>query len=299
MSGLVYYKNLSRRTKILNFLRKIFQVEPFEKMLTKCTCDRSTSSFFSKLIPSEYLYEPGSERLVMRNSLKYQLDISHVVDHFVYFGLRDNAFDNLLKLVRPGNIIVDIGANIGRFALPFGKAASPGVVYCFEPDSENYDRLVLNLGINKLSNVVVFKRGLGEAEGSSKLYKIDVHNPGMNRFSKYGEQDAMFETVTVSTLDREVSVLSIKKIDFIKIDVEGFEFEVLKGAGQVIDTFRPTLFVELNNENLKANDASAEEVLEWIQNKDYTVYKASDMSVVNKNDLSRQFDALCIANITP
>jgi hypothetical protein len=116
-----YFESISVKTRFLNFFRRMFRHTLFENWLIKKTSGRSVGTFWAKFVPPEYLYNQNSLRIVNRRGAKYTLDISDTVDHFIYFDFADRAFDKLMSIVRIDSVVVDIGANVGRFSLPFAS----------------------------------------------------------------------------------------------------------------------------------------------------------------------------------
>ncbi len=219
------------------------------------------------------------------------------MDHSAYFGYIDDSHRFLLNLPKENYTIFDIGSNIGTTTLPFAKILSKGIVYSFEPGINNYKRILKNVNLNPdLKNIKLFNIGFGEKKGSVRLYKVDINNPGMNRILPKNEQNQYdFENIAIETLDDFVNQNSIDKIELIKIDVEGYELNILKGGLKVLETFKPTLFIELDDKNLRANDGSAREVISLLAKKNYECFKAISNELVHDNfDFKNcHFDIFC------
>jgi FkbM family methyltransferase len=136
------------------------------------------------------------------------------------------------RLLAPGMRVADVGANIGYYMLlAASRVGSTGRVACFEPEPDNLVELERNVRVNHLENVEVFPVAVGAEDGTASL------NPGMN-----GTVAA--DGVISVPLRRLDSVLD--RIDFLKVDVEGYEGHVLAGARELLATHRPTLFVEIH-----------------------------------------------------
>jgi FkbM family methyltransferase len=146
------------------------------------------------------------------------------------------------QLIRPGDIVVDVGANIGTHTVYFANAVGPmGVVHAVEPQRIAYQFLCANVALNALINVRCLNVGFGAEPGS---VMVPVLNPtteqnfGALRLGNFDQG----ELVDVMTLDR----LDLGGCRLVKIDVEGVEKKVLAGAMQTIERYRPALFVENN-----------------------------------------------------
>ena len=133
----------------------------------------------------------------------------------------------LQRTVQPGMRVVDIGANQGLFTLLLSRLVGPsGRVVAFEPDPELFHTLERNCRVNQASNVTLHNLGLSSQAGRLVLYR-SLFNAGDNRLAK-GLPEGSFrqELVNVATLDE---IAGQEPIDFIKMDVQGWEWEVVQG----------------------------------------------------------------------
>jgi FkbM family methyltransferase len=254
-----------KKTKFLNVLRSTLMFPAAEKMLAKITAGKSVISPLSaKMIPNHYQYEKGTFRDVFRDGIKLNVDISDYVGHFIYFGFPDSGIRKLLSLASDANTIIDAGANIGFTGLLL-KANSPkeSKVFAFEPDAYNFSQLRKNIALNPEHPVHIINKGLGKTAGEFKLIIEDESNRGMNKISD--NADGKFETINVITLDEFAENNDLKKIDLIKIDTEGFEFNIISGAKKTIEKHRPSLFVELDDNNLRKQGSSAKELIRLLE----------------------------------
>lgn len=145
------------------------------------------------------------------------------------------------RFVRPGAVCFDIGANVGAITFALARAAGPGGrVYAFEPGPPTLRRLQRNVSLNpSLKEVVsIHPVGLSDRPGSL-LWSEDMENRG-----NAGLLHESGERVPVVTLDDFCREQGVERVDFIKIDVEGMELEVLRGAESVLRRCRPVLYFE-------------------------------------------------------
>ena len=144
------------------------------------------------------------------------------------------------QIVKPGMLVVDVGANIGAHTVFFAKAVGPGGrVLAIEPQRILYQILCANLALNVVGNTFVQQAGLGSAPGTIQVPPI---NYGGN-FNFGGVSLGAFqggELVPVITLDS----LALPSCHLLKVDVEGMEREVLQGAREALTRHRPLLYVE-------------------------------------------------------
>jgi FkbM family methyltransferase len=257
-----YDLKISNKTRLLNVFRRIFMIPVLERFLVNSLLKRP-SAFLLKLIPPDYLYKKNAFRSVTRNGINYKLDISHVVDHFLYFGIKDANYDPILEEIKAAKVILDIGANIGNSSLFFASINSHAQIFAYEPHPVTFKRATENIQCNSFKNIKLVNIGLGEKKGTLKLYEVNEHNPGMNRIFAE-DRDMPFKEIEIDVLDNFISEKRIPKIDLIKIDVEGFEYSVLKGGRNSIIESRPILFIELDDNNLRENNESAKKLIELL-----------------------------------
>ncbi len=138
------------------------------------------------------------------------------------------------KILKKGNIVLDIGAHWGGFSVCFANlVGEEGKVYSFEPSSRNYRILNKNIKINKLKNIQPFKYAVGNEEKIVKL-KIASTSSGHNSIARDNLPFERVEEVKQIKIDNFLKEKGIKKINFVKIDVEGYELEVLEGMKETI-----------------------------------------------------------------
>ncbi len=287
---------LSLRTRMLNSLREVLRAPSIDAKLVTLTRGQYVQSWRAKIPPNHYQYPQPSLRRVQHEGINFELDISCLLEWCVYFGFKEESRDTLYSLVREGDTIIDIGANIGETLLNFSKlVGSKGFIFSFEPDPRNFEKCARNISLNTFNNLKLFEWGLGDQEGLLAISQIDSRNPGMNRIL---EKSVSTDTkqVRVTTLDNFVAKNNFSKIDLIKIDVEGYEKNVLIGATECIDRFKPTMFIEVDDNNLKKSGSSAKDLLSYVESKSYTIFNAHNLNPVRSSgDLKNiHIDAVCL-----
>ena len=178
------------------------------------------------------------------------VDISNWADRNFYFLGRWYDLEAALALrtlLRPGHTVIDVGANFGHFSLEAAKqVGSTGRVIAFEPNPKVFARLVLHCDLNALTWVETHNTGLSDTDGQLTL-KVPHINPGEATFGKSEYTDIAVQTVSVRRLD---DVIGDDKVDFLKIDVEGFEPHVLRGGLTVLKHHKPILITEVIAQHL-------------------------------------------------
>jgi FkbM family methyltransferase len=164
-------------------------------------------------------------------------------------GWAPDDVDLFRRLVRPGDVVLDVGANIGHHTVVYSKAAGPaGRVYAFEPQRWVFQVLCANLVANDCLNASAHRLALGDKPGRLRLQAVDYTadlNFGAAALSKLFQGDMRGESVPVGTLDAFVADEEVPRVDFVKLDVQTFELFVLQGAKETLRRFRPRLFVEI------------------------------------------------------
>jgi FkbM family methyltransferase len=149
--------------------------------------------------------------------------------------------------VKPGDVVLDVGAHIGSFTLKAAKEVGlEGRVVSFEPSSENFKLLTLNVNSNDYGNATLFNVAVGSAPGTAKL-NLGSRKGTNSLLSDSGVENVGTEQVPIRTLDSVTDELKLSKVSFVKIDVEGFELEVLKGARNILASNHPSIAMETHD----------------------------------------------------
>jgi len=156
-----------------------------------------------------------------------------------FSGQEGRLFEQIIK---PRMCIVEIGSNIGAHTVPMARLCAPGPLYAFEPQQRVFQILCANLALNDVRNVLAFPDAVGAEPGHVLVPAMDYGAPGnFGGVSVLPEgSDARGVKTRVVTLDS----LGLPTCHLIKVDVEGFESEVLRGARDTIGRCRPLLYVE-------------------------------------------------------
>lgn len=162
------------------------------------------------------------------------------------FELAELNFVN--RYLKPGDKAMDIGANVGIFSVVMGATVeSEGQIFAFEPMATNVMRLEKNLRKNALDNVQIFPVALGASDGQMSLRIATDPAYSSLHVVQGGFGSGTDVSIEVRTLDGIWEELGSPEIAFVKIDVEGAEMDVLRGASSFLATCRPTLLVEANS----------------------------------------------------
>lgn len=170
---------------------------------------------------------------------------------YVETGFEPETVQLLGALMRPGDTVLDIGANIGCTALLFGESAAQ--VHAFEPSPSTFSYLARNVAAAGFGHVQVHNFGLGAQDGEMSLsFSPNNRSGGFVSEGVTTGNGHTVETIRIRTLDEAAAALGIERVDLMKIDVEGFEGHVLRGGAQTLARHRPVVTMELNHWCLNA-----------------------------------------------
>ena len=170
--------------------------------------------------------------------------------------------------------ILDIGANFGYHTLFFSREIPEGMVYSFEPQIQNYKLLELNVNNNKIKNVKIFNKACGNKNEKILMPLIDLKNLTNN--INMGD---FTPNTTLPFCDRYINVdsvsvdeLNIGKVDFVKIDVQGWEIKVLEGMINTIEKYRPVLIIEFENHQMKKVEKTCQDLYNFLKDIGYCIF---------------------------
>ena len=189
----------------------------------------------------------------------------------------------ILSFVKPDTIMLDIGANMGFYSIRVAQKAVQGRVIAFEPDPGNYAMLQKNLILNNLNNVDSYNVALSDKKDTLRLYK---HPFNVGDYRLYNDGD-FAEFVDVPTL--RIDDVVDRHVDLIKIDVQGYEYFVLKGGRALLARDKPVVISEFWPRGLYNSGASPADYLTMMQELGYSVRQIDED---NKKVVDITYDAL-------
>ncbi|MBX9924590.1 MAG: FkbM family methyltransferase [Rhabdochlamydiaceae bacterium] len=153
-----------------------------------------------------------------------------------------NIAEVLKAYVKEGSIAIDVGGHVGTHTLTLSRLVGPkGAVHVFEPQIKLFPELVINMALNKCSNVIAHRKALGSESKIACMINSEAANEGMCHIY---EASDMGQKVPMEKLDH----LQLNNISLIKMDVEGFEEEVLEGAKETITRNKPVMVIEITSD---------------------------------------------------
>ncbi|HEY6822541.1 MAG TPA: FkbM family methyltransferase [Burkholderiales bacterium] len=183
---------------------------------------------------------------------------NHTEREVIKAGFSSSVLRLAADLAASGEAVIDVGANVGALAVPLAKSRPALEVHAFEPHRLALGRLRRNIAANRLANIVVHEQAAGNAAGTAELTAFELRDLGLSslRASASRFEGQSKYAVPVVTLDEALRDLK-HKIAVIKIDVEGFEAEVLEGARGIVARDRPYLIFEHSDVFFEAPGAAA------------------------------------------
>lgn len=241
-------------------------------------------------------------------NIKFNLEINPkrgYIDKNLYVkGFYEKEISKLISQRLKGKkVFVDVGANIGYYSVFASKILKKGRVYAFEPQKYSYKILKKNLSLNNLENVTLVNKGCGSKNEKLSIYS-DKNNLGHSSVVRGRPFDNKpnKEDINIIKLD---DYFKRKSFDLIKIDVEGFEYEVLKGAKKCLENFSPEIIFEFSPEiysNIEKDYISYSiDLLYFLKKKGYllyeirenTLYLIKDIDIYVNNMNSSQVNIFC------
>lgn len=214
----------------------------------------------------------GDNCRVQRNGINFDLDLAQGIDFAIYLNQYEpDTHAALSGLVNKGANVLDIGANIGALTLHLARlVGDSGRVLAFEPTDYAFKKLNANLKINSAlkQRVSTYHCFLSEVDGVSvpkDIYSAWPLAEGSNLHSKHLGQPMPTLKAQSRSIDSVIAENDNMRIDLVKLDVDGFECDVLKGATELLERQRPTFVMELAPYCLTERGTSLQELLSFFK----------------------------------
>lgn len=178
----------------------------------------------------------GSGKIALEfNGFKMYAGVTSAIESNVVFNSYNEikVLELISRLASNGYHFIDIGANIGIHSMTAAKANPDIEIFSFEPESNNFTNFLQNIGLNQFDNIRPFKMGLGNFKGNTFMNINEGWNKGKHSLKVNFQENDKKITIPVNQLDSFKEYVTGNKL-LLKIDVEGFEKEVLEGAKAVV-----------------------------------------------------------------
>ena len=214
------------------------------------------ASLLSRLVRRARSFTGRSNTAVFRRGgLDWDLDLRQGIDFAIYLqgGFEPLTLREYGRLIKPGDTVFDIGANIGAHTLPIARLVGPeGTVAAFEPTDYAFAKLRRNLTLNPelesrviaVQALLVAKSNEQKPEGIPSSWSLAAPEPGETIHPVHkGTYNSLHGAAAIQ-LDQWVNEKNLNRLDFVKIDVDGFEVDVLEGAKHTLERFRHRIMME-------------------------------------------------------
>lgn len=230
------------------------------------------AKIWKKFLPPPKSYPIPSFRHCKREGHQWILDLSQWLDWHFYFRLESPEDLVFLSLLQPGHHVLDGGAYIGTVAIrAAARVGQSGYVYCFEANTGNFQRLQRHMELNRCFNVRCYLNALSDKTGTLEIAQPWAENLSGSLVSQGAWQNCPTEKVEGLSLDDWMERERIQRLDVVKLDVEGYEPNVLRGGRRLLAKFRPVLFLEAHELNLQRQGLSSAHLRKELESLNYQV----------------------------
>jgi FkbM family methyltransferase len=217
--------------------------------------------------------------VVRRGGFRWELDLHEGIDFSIYLlgAFEKSTVATLQKLIQPGDVVMDVGANIGAHTLGMARSTGPtGRVFAIEPTDYAFAKLQRNIALNGDMRAWVQAHQIllaaeSEAPRQPEIYASWPLRTDGPVHPKHRGRLATTQHATVATLDAFVGRTGIDRLNLIKIDVDGHEYPVLKGATKSLARFRPLLVMEMSPYVHAEENYSFEELIAVMKDSGYSL----------------------------
>ena len=245
----------------------------------------SGKPFYDLLYPLYVRYRASDRRksaIATIDGITYELDLTQHIDSSIYHkgSFEPETIALMARLVKPGMTVLDVGANVGSHTFRLAKLVGPtGQVIAFEPMRWAYGKLCRNAQLNSFSNVTLEKIAIGNENGTLRA-------AFRTRWSIDGSSDEPEqENVVIMRLDDYLTSRGVKPVDFIKLDVDGYEYKVLQGAVDTLRSSAPLIVMEFATWTLERVGDEASEMLDYLELLGYEFLVGSDFNQLIQKEM--------------
>ena len=263
---------MKKSTRIIHKLTREFGLDGFFATVSE------RFDLARKFIPEPWEYPVGTTRIIRRGGVVFCVELCDYMQWHIFANILDPAYLHAYDSIKGRSgcpAILDVGANVGAFSLKLANLVwldpnSSAKIYSFEPNPIVAGRFEENLRLNSALApfILILQAALGAHVGTTGL-SFERLNSGGGRVV---ESQLSGATIPMTTIDDFVVKNRIVRMDFIKIDVEGYEPFVLDGAKESLAEFRPDLFIEITPEWFKARGRSEIEIFDTLKYLGYRIY---------------------------
>jgi FkbM family methyltransferase len=182
----------------------------------------------------------------------------------------------VMKLIESNDVVFDIGVNYGWYSLNIAKKYPNVRIYAFEPIKYTFDIFSENIEINNIKNINIFNVGIGKENTVTEFNFNRDHSGATSMVNLLERENVEKIKCSIRTLDSFVKQEKIDRVDFIKCDVEGAEFFALQGGKNVLELYRPKLFVEMLRKWSAKFGYHPNDIIHFMNNLGYCCFEISN-----------------------
>lgn len=214
----------------------------------------------------------------------------------VEFGVNEPHFAVIIdSLLKEDNTVLDVGANLGTHSILMSKKVFKGKVLSFEPQALTFSILQNNLLLNSCSNVFPYRFAI-----TAKDYEVIAMEPFVFGGPRINNGDISLAIGKMPlgdlVLSKTIDELQLQALNFIKMDIQGAELSALRGAEITLMRFRPYIFLEIEERNLRKFGVSSKELIEYLLGLDYILYRVENEypcdHICIPAELSKEFESV-------
>lgn len=239
------------------------------------------------------LFHADNRAPVKRSGFRWNLDLSEGIDLYIYiFGTFEPSTQKRIRtLVKPGDVVFDVGANIGAHTLLLSQlVGATGKVFAFEPTDYAFNKLRDNLNLNRnLANRVQVEQAFlcrsSDEKPPAQIYSSwPLNDQGGNHPLHQGIAKDTSNAQAFS-IDDYIHKNSLGKVDLIKLDVDGYECDVLNGAANTLKNLRPKVIIEIAPYVLQEHGHSVDDLLSIFERYGYQLFDEKNFRPISAAQL--------------
>lgn len=249
--------------------------------------------FIANVISRSTVHSLRVDGMMLRLDTSCRMELNVVLDG----GWDKKLKDHCKRYISGNGTSIDIGANIGLWTCFIAAQKAAGLVFAFEPSTRNYEMLMFHCAENALGKSVrAFKHGLSDTNSSLTLHKPSDFG-SLTFVPACGDDtvDVTESIVQVVPLDSYIASFD-GQVDFIKLDVEGFEYEVLRGATQTLQIFQPTVLFEVNGVYLRSRNLTLVDMFNLFPSS-YSFYTLANDGTLHSVDVSMEINGYTLMDV--
>lgn len=223
----------------------------------------------------------GSKMILLTSKKGMDLKEDNIFKQLILDREREFEATKVLKqIIKPGNVIFELGANIGYYSLlESGLVGELGKIYAVEPEINNFNLLKRNIELNKIKNIEIFNLAISDKSGEFPFYISE----NSNLHSMVKPRQGNYRTIIIKALTVDYFLRDKGKIDFLRMDIEGYEYQALIGMKKTLESNQNLkLFIELHS-----NLINTEKTIEFLNT--LKAYNFEILVAISHDNYMRRF----------